>query len=499
MREQFEGRILIIDSNDDGHAGEEPFDEWERFASAPSADPGRSSRLNLDPLSWVAIGIVVVTIVGLVALRPTGAARGGANLATIGIPSELHTAEIVAVDLVDCLGSGDPTCESVDFELSEGPDTGAVFTQLFPPSALNPDFAIGTTAILGRRSTNATVAAVDTAPCPFDPEATCRAITLDAPRIDPSPLTYIAGSGEPAATLFVGDDAIVEVFPDSDPPEVLSVVPPDVDLVYQFNGDFQRRGLLIWATALFALAVIAIGLFRGVAALVGLSLSVGILLLFVLPAILDGRSPVLVAVIGATAIAIVSLYLAHGFTKLTNVALIGMVISLVLTAILSAVAVELAHFSGFSSEESTLLTLFDNIDVRGLLLAGIVLGTAGALDDVTVTQASAVWQLSAADPQSSRRTLFTRAMHIGRDHIASTVNTLLLAYAGAALPLFVLFVLSEQSLGAIANSEIVAIEIVRTLVGSVGLVAAVPITTWLATTAAKRTPSASFDPVGHGH
>jgi uncharacterized membrane protein len=177
---------------------------------------------------------------------------------------------------------------------------------------------------------------------------------------------------------------------------------------------------------------------------------------------------------------------------MTSVALIGMVTALVLTAVLSALAVSLARFSGFASEETTLLTFFDGIDVRGLLLAGIVLGTAGALDDVTVTQASAVWQLKAADPTQDRRTLFSRALHIGRDHIASTVNTLLLAYAGAALPLLILFVLASQSLGAIANSEVVAVEIIRTVVGSIGLVAAVPITTWLAV----RTADAGGLPAG---
>ncbi len=128
--------------------------------------------------------------------------------------------------------------------------------------------------------------------------------------------------------------------------------------------------------------------------------------------------------------------------------------------------------------------------MAGLVLAGIVLGTAGALDDVAVTQAASVWELAAADPGSERRTLFSRAMRIGRSHIASTVNTLLLAYAGAALPLLILFVLAEQSLGAIANSEIVAVEIIRTLIGSIGLVAAVPLTTWLAARTVSRSASA---------
>ena len=195
---------------------------------------------------------------------------------------------------------------------------------------------------------------------------------------------------------------------------------------------------------------------------------------------------------GAAAIAYLALYLSHGFSRMTTVALLGTIAALALTAVLSAIVVGAAGFTGLVSEESSLLTLFEGIDVRGLLLAGIVLGSAGAIDDVTVTQASAVWELKATNPAMSPSDLFRSGIRIGRDHIASTVNTLLLAYAGASLPLLVLFVLSEQSLGTVANSEVVAVEIVRTLVGSIGLVAAVPFTTWLASiTASGRR--------GHGH
>jgi uncharacterized membrane protein len=230
----------------------------------------------------------------------------------------------------------------------------------------------------------------------------------------------------------------------------------------------------------FALVVVVLGGWRGATALVGLVISVLILLAFVLPAILDGRSPVLVAVVGSAAIAYVTMYLAHGFGRMTTIALVGMTAALVLTAVLSAIVVDLARFTGFVTEETSLLTFFEGIDVTGLLLAGIVLGAAGALDDVTITQAATVWELKAADPSLGHVGLFRRALRVGRDHIASIVNTLLLAYAGASLPLLVLFVLARQSLGTIANSEVVAVEIVRTLVGSIGLVAAVPLTTWLA-------------------
>lgn len=475
---------------DDHGAGLEPdLEAWERFAEGGD-DEGtvRLPRRRLDITGWVALVLAVLTVTGMIALWPGDVGAERTRLSTLGVPREQYAAEIVEVAETPCPGTDDLTCTDVTFLLVEGPDEGAEYRQSFPPSGVNPEFSLGAVAIVSRRSPNGTVTAVATVPCPFDDSATCRALTVAVDEGDGAlrTLEYIAGGAEPAALLAVGDEAIVDLFPDSEVFEAFAVSPPDVAIAYQFSGDFQRRSLLLWSAVLFAVAVIAVGLWRGVAALGGLAASLGVLLLFVLPAILDGRSPVLVAVVGSSAIAFLALYLAHGFRRMTNVALIGMVSALTLTAVLSAVAVELARFSGFASEESTLLTFFEGIDIRGLLLAGIVLGTAGALDDVTVTQASAVWQLRAADPTQSRSALFRRALAIGRDHIASTVNTLLLAYAGAALPLLILFVLSEQSLGAISNSEVVAVEIIRTLVGSIGLVAAVPITTWLAARTADR-------------
>jgi uncharacterized membrane protein len=248
-------------------------------------------------------------------------------------------------------------------------------------------------------------------------------------------------------------------------------------------ADRQRRPVLFVAAVMFAIAVVLLGRLRGLAALGGLVVSVFVILQFVLPAILEGHSPVVVAVVGAAAIAYAALYLAHGFTLLTTVALLGTLSSLALIVVLSAVFTALGDFTGFTSEEASFLgSIADRVDVNGLVLGGIVIGALGALDDVTVTQAAAVAELRAANPGLSARDLYRSGLRIGRDHIASTVNTLALAYAGAALPLLLLFVLAEQSLGTVANSEVVATEIVRALVGSIGLVAAVPITTWLAAT-----------------
>lgn len=258
--------------------------------------------------------------------------------------------------------------------------------------------------------------------------------------------------------------------------------------------DRERRTTLLWLVFLFAIAVLALGSFRGVAALAGLAATFVVLLLFVLPSILDGRSPLMVSVIGASAIAFLALYLAHGFGPKTTVALLGTLASLLLTAVLGSVFVGAAQISGLASEEATIVSIgAAQIDLAGLILGGVVIGALGAIDDMTVTQASAVWELRAANPGLSAGDLVRSGLQIGRDHVAATVNTLFLAYAGASMPLLILFILSRQSLSTVANGEVVATEIIRTLVGSIGLVAAVPITTWLAayTAPSPRTASAS--------
>lgn len=267
---------------------------------------------------------------------------------------------------------------------------------------------------------------------------------------------------------------------------ILNVV-EDAEPRYRYQYADRDRRPLLWALgALFALAVVGLGRMRGLAALVGLAASVLVLIVFIAPAILIGHSPVLIAAVGGSAIALLALYLAHGWNPLTHVAAIGTFGALALTLALSASVVAVARFSGFGSEEAFYLTFVEGLEIRGLILAGAVLGAIGALDDVTVTQASTVFELKGLSPRATRTDLFRSGLKVGRDHIASTVNTLLLAYAGASMPLLLLFTLSELPLGIVANSEVVAVEIFRTLVGSIGLVAAVPFTTWLAARVASR-------------
>jgi uncharacterized membrane protein len=249
---------------------------------------------------------------------------------------------------------------------------------------------------------------------------------------------------------------------------------------YTYN-DRQRRSVLVWLAVLFSVVVIALGRWRGVAALVALGASIAVILVFILPSMLDGNNAQLVAIVGASAVAFVALYISNGLRALTTVALLGTLSALALTVVLATVFTDLAHFTGAQNEDALLVSIgTSSINLKNLVLAGMVLGALGALNDITVTQASAVGELRLHNPTMSRRMLYRSGLTIGRDHISSTVNTLALAYAGASLPLLMLFTLSAQSLGTVANGEVVAVEIVATLVGSIGLVVAVPVSTALA-------------------
>lgn len=252
------------------------------------------------------------------------------------------------------------------------------------------------------------------------------------------------------------------------------------DLQYSVT-DVNRKVPLAVLAGIFALAVVLVGRMRGVMALIALAISFMVLTFFILPAILQGSNPLVVAVVGSSAIMLIALYMCHGLSARTSVAVLGTLISLLLIGLLGSYFISWASLTGNTDDNTGLIHgLYPEIDMSGLLLAGIIIGSLGVLDDVTVTQTSVVWELHAADPRMGPRALYRAGIRIGRDHIASVVNTLVLAYAGAALPLLLLFSIAQSSVGTVANSELVAEEIVRTLVGSIGLVASVPLTTALA-------------------
>jgi uncharacterized membrane protein len=319
-----------------------------------------------------------------------------------------------------------------------------------------------------------TVTSAELAGCSYDPTVDCDVVTVEITSGEAdgtvATLEYGFDGSSPAATLRPGDEI------------VLNDAGPDVPAEVRFSfADFQRTSPLLVLTLVFALAVVALGRWRGFLALGGLVLSLGVLLAFVLPALLRGSSPVAVALTGASAIAFGVIYLAHGITDRTTVALLGTLASLVLIAVLSGLFAGAAELTGLASDESiSLLAFAPELDFRGLLLAGIIIGALGVLDDVTVTQVAAVGEIHRRDPAISARELYGAGIRIGRDHIASTVNTLILAYSAAALPLLLLFTQSGLGFGRVLTSETIAVEIVQALVGSIGLVASVPLTTALA-------------------
>ncbi|WP_406106971.1 YibE/F family protein [Micromonospora globbae] len=305
--------------------------------------------------------------------------------------------------------------------------------------------------------------------------------------------------GPGAPVVEAGDEVVlVELTDPADPASVT------------WNIAEHQRGMpLIWLALVFAAAIVVFGRWRGLAALAGLAASFAILLTFVLPGISAGRPPLLVAVVGAALIMFVVLYLTHGVTAQTSVAVLGTLGSLVLTGVLGVVATAATHLTGFGSEDATTLSMFQaDVDLHGLLLAGIIIGSLGVLDDVTVTQAATVTELAHANPGLSRLQLYRAATRVGRAHIASTVNTIVLAYAGASLPLLLLLTADSRPVSQILTSEFLAQEIVRSAVATLGLIAAVPLTTGLAavvTTAGRGRPAADGgtdttpDPTANAH
>jgi uncharacterized membrane protein len=281
---------------------------------------------------------------------------------------------------------------------------------------------------------------------------------------------------EPSTPRFAAGDHVVLAYTGGNPSDAGS---------YQIQ-DFQRGTSMLWLAALFAAAVLVVGRWRGLASLAALGFSFLVLVLYLFPAILTGESPVIVGVLAASMIMFGVLYLTHGVSAQTSAAVLGTVLSLALIGVLGGAFSAATQLTGLDDDTAKLIgVLGHGIDARGLLLAGMVVGALGVLDDVTVTQTSSVWELRRANPELGARALYTAALRIGRDHISSAVNTLALAYTGAALPVLLIFSLSGQDFGTLVSTQDVAQEVVRALVGSIGLVAAVPITTAIAALVAR--------------
>ncbi|HET8960654.1 YibE/F family protein [Nocardioides sp.] len=316
------------------------------------------------------------------------------------------------------------------------------------------------------------VTAIDQQPCPEDlPDDVngcgTAQVRVTAGTDEGREVTTPLPNGPGAPKIAEGDEVVL-----------IQTTSPDGD-AYAIV-DHQRGNELWILVAAFVLALVAFGRWRGVTALAGLAATFALLLFFVVPAILAGEPPLLVAIVGSAAIALTVLYLTHGFALSTTVAVIATLVSLALTGVLSAVAVSALHLSGITDDITTSLGTTHPVNMEGLLLAGIVIGSLGVLDDVTVTQATTVTELARANPAYGVGQLYRAGSRVGRSHIASVVNTIILAYAGSSLPLLILIVANNDSLGGVVTDQIIAQEIVRSVVATLGLIAAVPVTTGLA-------------------
>jgi uncharacterized membrane protein len=382
--------------------------------------------------------LALATLVGLVALWP------GERKVDLGpaVAEEPVSAEVVSLSNEGCEDFAGPGCRLIEIELNGGPDEGERSSITLPGDELAPELEPGDQISVARNS---------------------------VPGVDPA-LSQQLPIDEPAAQP------------------------------YGFV-DFERGSPLLILAIAFSVLVIAFARFQGLRSIVGLGISLLIVTQFLVPAILDARSPFLVALVAALAVMMATITLTHGVSLKSAAAMLGTTGSLLLTAGLALLFVELAHVTGFASEEATLLQSASGGDLSldGLVLAGIVIGALGVLDDVTVSQASTVMALRRANPGQSLRGLYRSAVGVGRDHVAATVNTLVLAYVGASLPILLIFSNQGTSFGEAVNREAIATEIVGGLVGSIGLIAAVPLTTGLAVWLATRVPTEELPAGAHAH
>jgi uncharacterized membrane protein len=385
----------------------------------------------------IAIAIAIATVVGVAALWP---GEVDTQLSD-GLTASSERAKVTRVSYAACPPPQAGTCGQAEIRLETGPDEGSTSTLTLGGTLLEPQLEAG-----------------------------------DQIRVAPS-----------------------APVPGELPPELREQA-GDASTTYTFS-DFERRTPMLWLAIAFAVLVIAFGRLRGALSLLGLGASLAVILIFIVPAILEGEAPLAVAIFGSLAVMLLTIALAHGLGAKSLAAIVGTTASLLLVALLAEVFTDLTHLTGLASEEPALLQLGGvEVSFEGLLLAGMVIGALGVLDDVTVSQASTVMALRAANPSLRFRELYGRALDVGRDHVSATVNTLVLAYVGASLPVLLIFSSGDLGFVDAVNVELVAQEVVAALVGSIGLIAAVPVTTALAATLSRGLPAAALPAdAGHAH
>lgn len=345
------------------------------------------------------------------------------------------------------------------------------------PSSIGPESRLPDTE-------RARVVDTDRVECQVPSSSQCLEVTVK----------LLTGPDSGDESSFIAGDADDESAPTKG--DVLRVVKSDVPEGSQIGGvevpaysisDYERRMPLYWLVGLFVVVVLVTGRMHGARALLGLAGSLAVVVWFLVPALVQGEHPLVVATVAALAVMLLTIPLAHGIGTITIAATLGTSAALFLTLALAVLFTDLAHLTGHSGDEVAYLQAYlGNLSVQGLMLAGVVIGALGVLDDVTVSQSSIVLALRRARPDRSTGWLIRESLVVGRDHITATVNTLVLAYAGASLPILLVFAIGDMSAGDAFNGESVAAQVVATLVGSIGLIAAMPITTLIAAILATR-------------
>jgi uncharacterized membrane protein len=382
----------------------------------------------------VVAGLLVLLALGVEAGLVALWPRDDPRLAQQIAPQTVQGAEVVRVSGEGCRELAGPGCRLVEVVLRDGPDTGARSFFALPGGGFVPELEPGDRIQVGRNE-------IEGSPVPLDdPQA--------------QPLVFV---------------------------------------------DFDRDRALLALAVAFAVVVLALARWQGLRSLAGLAVSLVVIVAWLVPALLDGRPPLLAALVAGLAVMLATTALTHGLGLKSAAAMLGAAATLVLIVLLALLAVDLAHITGLSSEEANLIEARADggVSIQGLVLAGIVVGALGVLDDVTISQSSTVLALRRANPAMPLRTLFGEAMTVGRDHLGATVNTLALAYAGGSLPVLLIFATQGTRFADAVTREAVAEELVATLVGSIGLVAAVPLTTALAALLATRLPAAALPAPGH--
>lgn len=383
--------------------------------------------------------LAVLTVMGLIVLWPGGGVASLAN--TLVVSQGIVPAEVTAVTPMDCPVENRPGCARADLRLEGGPAEGSESFLVQPADDAAPELSVG-----------------------------------DRIRVSPNTQSY--------------GNVPLEPVPNFDPAQA----------PYGFV-DFERgRPLLLLALGFFVL-VAALGRRVGVLSLLGVAVGLVLITKFVVPAILEGSSPVAVALVGSFAAMFATIVLVYGIGAKSLAALLGTAGSLLLTALLATALTSAAHLTGRASEDATLLQSLGEgrISLSGLVLAGILIAALGVLNDVTIGQASTVLALRRANPTQRFAQLYRAGAEVGRDHLGATVNTLVFAYAGASLPLLLIFSSQDIGFADAIGREIVATEVVATLVGSIGLVAAVPLTTATAALLAMRLPVSLLPEHDHAH